>query len=346
MKKKSFILVTTILLAASFVFSACGSSSSKSTMAETASYSSDYEYAAAEEYDYEYESAVTLDGNTTADEVAENTSASNRKLIKTVNMNVETKEFEALLAGIEQQVNTTGGYVESSNIYNNNYYTNYRVNSRSASFTIRIPADKLDGFLEKVKGVSNVTSISQSVEDVTLNYVDMESRKKSLVVEQERILELMEQAESMEDIIVLEDKLENLRYEIQSMESQLRTYDNKIDYATVYINVEEVVELTVVDPETDGERLSRQFKENVATVFDGIKEFGIGFVVNIPFLIVWIIIIAIIVLIVRVIMKVSKKKKMKRMMKAQQNAMAMQAAQGQPQNPVQTQQPTDTQENK
>ena len=69
---------------------------------------------------------------------------------------------------------------------------------------------------------------------MTLQYVDLESHKKALTTEQDRLIELMEQAETVEDIITIEGRLSEVRYQLESMESQLRTYDNKIDYSTVY----------------------------------------------------------------------------------------------------------------
>lgn len=310
------------LMVAVLSFPACGgdssSESSKYAATESAAYDGgyydDYEYA---DEVYAEEAKVTTDANTGVEVSESNTS--NRKLIKTVNMTVETKEFDSLISGIEEQVNSTGGYVESSNISNNNYYSN-RDTVRYASYTVRIPANQLNSFLERVKGVSNVISMNQDVRDVTLSYTDMESHKKSLQTEQERLLALLENADNMEDIITIEERLSEVRYEIESMESQLRVMDNQVDYSTVFIDITEVKELTVVDPETDGERMVRRFKENIYDIGRGFKEFGIGFVISLPYLVVWAVIILIIVLIVRGIIKHNKKKEMKRRMAMQNGA--------------------------
>lgn len=317
------------LMVAVLSFPACGGSSSDSSKyaaTESAAYDGvydDYEYA---DEVYAEEAKVTTDANTGVEVSESNTS--NRKLIKTVNMTVETKEFDSLISGIEEQVNSTGGYVESSNISNNNYYSN-RDTVRYASYTVRIPANQLNSFLERVKGVSNVISMNQDVRDVTLSYTDMESHKKSLQTEQERLLALLENADNMEDIITIEERLSEVRYEIESMESQLRVMDNQVDYSTVYIDITEVKELTVVDPETDGERMVRRFKENIYDIGRGFKEFGIGFVISLPYLVVWAVIILIIVLIVRGIIKHNKKKEMKRRM-AMQNGTGFDMYTGKP----------------
>ena len=306
------------LMVAVLSFPACGGSSSDSSKyaaTESAAYDGGYyddnEYA---DEVYAEEAKVTADANTSVDVGEGNTT--NRKLIKTVNMSVETKEFDNLVSGIEEQVAATGGYIEASSISNNNYYNN-RNSVRYANYTVRIPANQLNSFLERVKGVSNVVSINQDVRDVTLSYTDLESHKKSLKTEQERLLALLENADNMEDIITIEERLSEVRYEIESMESQLRVMDNQVDYSTVYIDITEVKELTVVDPETDGERMVRRFKENIYDIGRGFKEFGIGFVIAVPYLVVWAVIILIIVLIIRGIIKHNKKKEMKKRMAMQ-----------------------------
>ena len=72
---------------------------------------------------------------------------------------------------------------------------------------------------------------------MTLDYVDKTAYKESLQVEYDRVMELLEEAKDLDQILALESKLSQLRYEIDSYESQLRTYDNLIDYSTVHIYI-------------------------------------------------------------------------------------------------------------
>ena len=91
----------------------------------------------------------------------------------------------------------------------------------------RIPADRLDRFVETVESAGNVTSKQEQVTDVTLQYSDTESRKKSLEIEQERLWALLEKAESLDAVVALEARLSEIRYELESYTSQLRPYDNQ-----------------------------------------------------------------------------------------------------------------------
>lgn len=238
--------------------------------------------------------------------------ATKRKLIKNVNLSVETEQFDSLVPVIEQRVAALGGYIEEMSSYsrNNEYASGYQGTRyfRYASMTVRIPRENLEAFLEEVGEQSNVVSRSESVTDVTLQYVDLESHKKALLTEQDRLLELMEQAETVEDIIAIEGRLSEVRYQIESMEAQLRTYDNKIDYSTVYLSIDEVEHYSPAEDATTGERIRNGFMESVEGVGRGFRNSAIWFVIHIPYLLVWAVVIAIVAFAVRVIIKRSRKK--------------------------------------
>ncbi len=210
----------------------------------------------------------------------------NRKLIKTVEMTVETKEYDRMSEGLKEQVVAYGGYVERMNTYNGSSYSGRQAN-RSANLTIRIPEDKLDAFLSEVSSICNVIRRSENVNDVTLAYVDLTSHKESLQTEHARLLELLEKAETVADIITIQERLSNVRYQIESMESQIRTYDNQVNYSTIYLEISEVKELTPVEEETVWERISGGFVSSLRAVGSGFVEFFIWLLANSPYLIIW-----------------------------------------------------------
>ncbi len=233
----------------------------------------------------------------------------NEKLIKTVDMTVETKEYDALIASIQQEIKTLGGYIENFNAYNGSKYSG-RTSERNADITVRIPQDKLDVFVSSVSELGNVVRRSESVQNVTLKYVDLDSHKKALQAEYDRLIQLLEKAESIEDIITIENRLSSVRYQIEGMEAQLRTIDNQVSYSTVYMNIDEVAVFTpVVEEKTAFERIAEGFKENLTDIGISAQEFVIAFIINIPYLIIWAVIILVVVLIIR---KSSKKRKAKK----------------------------------
>lgn len=322
MKKRNFeTKIITGLLTAGMILSltACGSSS-KGSYGISDLMDADYavasnEAAAPEASTYEdgfgmtegYDSAENAqDTSTTVPEESADTAVADRKLIKTVNMDVETREYDKLLSAVENKVTELGGYIESLDAYNGSTYYSYR-STRNANLTIRIPKDRLEEFQNTVSELGNVTSRSENVQDVTLTYVDLQSHRDALRTEQERLLQLLEQAESVEDIITIEQRLSDVRYQLESMESQLRSYDNRVDYSTVYLYIDEVEVYTPVEEETVWERISTGFVDSLKNIGEGLKEAAIWFVIHIPYLVIWAIVIAVIVLILKKIKKRTKR---------------------------------------
>lgn len=220
-----------------------------------------------------------------------------QKLIKTVRMDVETEDLENLLPQISGKISSLGGYVENQELYNGSAYSSYR--HRSASLTVRIPAENLDGFVEDVKGVSNVVTYNESTENVTLQYVSTESRMKALEVEQERLLELLGKAENMADLLEIEARLTDVRYELENVTSQLRVLSNQVDYATIHLYISQVKVYTEVEEQTVWQRIGSGFKENLRSIGEDMTDFFVWLVTYSPQLIVWAVIIAAAVVILK-----------------------------------------------
>lgn len=212
---------------------------------------------------------------------------SSRKLITTVNMETETEHYDDLMLWLNTRIGEYGGYVEFSENYGN------QKSRRSATLTIRIPAANLETFLTGLSQESNVTYQSRSVKDITLNYVDVQSHKEALLVEQQRLMELLEKADNLQDLLTIEERLTYVRYELESYESQLRLYDNQIDYSTIHLSIREVKVLTAPEPEGFWERVTAGFKDDLEDVTDDLVEFAIDFLSSIPTLIVWAVILVI-----------------------------------------------------
>ena len=210
---------------------ACGASSGSSA-SDSAAWSNSMPGEEAVQEAGVYEEAAETDVGSGSETAAlDENAGSDRKLIKNVNMSVETEDYTGLVSNIQSRVEELGGYTESFEAYNES-----SVGNRSASLTLRIPADRLDEFVSQVEEISNIVSRQETVEDVTLTYVDLESRRRMYEEEEDRLLSLLEQAETLEEIIALESRLTEVRYQLESMESQLRTMDNQVNYSTVYLS--------------------------------------------------------------------------------------------------------------
>ncbi len=202
-----------------------------------------------------------------------------RKLIRTFDLEVETLDFDSFVISIKGEVNSLGGYIESSSTSGNSYNSTY---NRSANFVCRIPSAKLDEFVNAVGNLGNVTYSYEDSQDITLTYVDMEARVKTLQTEYDRLLELLAEAETIDAIIMLEQRLSEVRYQLESYQSQLRAYDNLVDYSTVTVNLQEVRRVTSPEKKTVWERIETDFSDNVYGVGVFLEDFFVWFVGSLP----------------------------------------------------------------
>ena len=278
MKKMTAFLVTLCMLAA--LLAGCGGAS-KSTQAFDAAAAAPAEAANGAYYDME--SAKSEDGGLTGD-TDSTVLPEGRKWIITVNMSAETEDLDALMEALNGKISTLGGYVEDQDSYNGSMYSSRRY--RSASLTVRIPAQRVDEFTEEMSGIANVVSTNLSREDITLSYVATESRVKALQTEEARLLELMEQAETMADLLEIESRLTDVRYELENRASQLRLYDNQVDYATIYLSIDEVQEYTPVEEPTVWERISGGFVNSIKGVGNGLLDLLVWVLAKSPYLVI------------------------------------------------------------
>ncbi len=230
-----------------------------------------------------------------------------RKWIVTVHLDAETEDLDGLMADLDETIAALNGYVEDQNVYNGSTYSSRRY--RSASLTVRIPAEDVDQFTQQVAGIANVVSKETNRQDVTLSYVATESRMTALQTEEARLLELMAQAETMSDLLEIEARLTDVRYELESVTSQLRLYDNQIDYATIYLSLSEVQEYTPVEEPTLWERISSGFLSSLKGLGSGLLDLMVWLIVSSPYLVVMAVIALIVVLLAKRARKHRKAKK-------------------------------------
>ena len=302
--KKLTALFLSLLLVLSLA--ACGGSS-KATQAAPA------DYAMVEEVAMEAPAAMATGASNSlrgSGETGSSALPENRKWVITVNMDAETEDLDDLMAGLDAEINALAGYVEDQEIYNGSSYASRR--HRNASLTIRIPADRVEEFTAAVSGIANVVNTNVSRDDITLQYVDTESRVTALKTEETRLLELLAQAETMSDLLEIEARLSDVRYELESYASRLRVYDNQVDYATIYLFISEVQEYTPVVEKTVWERIRDGFKSSIEGVTEGFVDFFVWVIANSPYLLVWAVVIAVGIVILKKLPKVKLRKRNKK----------------------------------
>ena len=235
-----------------------------------------------------------------------------RKVIKTANLNLQTLDFDEFEAALNAKIAESGAYLQFADVSGTDYYGG----KKSANYTIRVPEANLSFFLKGVEGIATVTNKTVGEEDVTLSYTDTETHIKTLEIEQERLLELLEKADDLEYIIRLEQRLNEVRYSIESYKSRLRNYDDKITYSTVKIYVYEVTRVQEKAPETLWERISNGWADTMYDISDGAQDFLVWFIINLPYLAFWAVVIVIVVIVLK---KKSAKRRAKKLGKKSDN---------------------------
>ena len=234
MKRKSLFIIA-LSLVVMFAAAACSSSSGQAAD-EIVSHGSDTDAVV----------NVIQEGVDSQSASEYNYSAANnadsRLLIRNVTISLETATFQTTYDSIIKAIGKNDAYIENSNVTG----TGKKNNLHEATIVIRVPSDNMDALIEALDGNGTVTSSSENVQDVTLEYVDLESRISSLKTERDSLNKLLEQAEDLDTIITLQDKISEINYEIENYESSLLVLQNQITYSTLTLNIKEVIEETEV----------------------------------------------------------------------------------------------------
>lgn len=261
-----------------------------------------------DQYDSGAENAVDAEAPTTM------TTATNRKIIYSSWMRIQTKEFDKSINALKDMCNQYGAYFESSSTHGNRL--DYKT-ERSARYLIRVPVENYYLLLGKIGNVGSIVESGEDNRDVTEQYIDTEARLSSAKIREERVLEILENADKLDDVLALERELADIRYEIESMTGSLRKLDSLVSYATIDMNIEEVVEYSapVVVPKTFGERLSQNFKDGWRDFVGFWQDFAVGLSYAIFEIITVLIFLAIIVVVIVLIIKSATRKRRHRKLK-------------------------------
>ena len=265
MKKRTWIcgILTAVLL----ILSACGSAASASAdVADAAAEPAMAEAAMAEPDGGIYEEAAAADAaemdtaeagagpETSAGMLSGTGSGSlTDKIIYSAYGELETTDFDGSLAAINTLVDQYGAFVESSSVTGNDLQTTATGGfcGRTAQFTLRVPREHYSDLTAALDTVGNVTYLTSDAENITAQYSDVEAQVKSYDTQEQRLLEIMAQADTVEDMITLESRLSDVRMERERLEAQLQNWDRLVDYSTVSLFLTEVQELTPEPPEQE-----------------------------------------------------------------------------------------------
>ncbi len=223
----------------------------------------------------------------------------NRKIIKTASLSIRTKNYDTFMTALNQKIEQYGGYIEQSQ---ENNFDN--ASNRNANMDVRIPAESLDKFIEELAVIGTITSKAITSDDITDSYIDVESRIKALETEEKTLLGILEKAENLSDVIQLQDRLSQVRADLESMKVQKQGYDSMVAYSGISLAIDEVERVVEGDDSFFGE-VKEKLMNNLYDLGDFFRELAINLIAALPY----IAIIGIVAVVVIIVVKRVKRKR-------------------------------------
>jgi hypothetical protein len=220
------------------------------------------------------------------------------KIIKTAEISFQVKNYKEDILVLKKIIKSNNGFI--SNEKEKNSDTEIR-----NDIIIRIQNNKFDKLVNEIMTVAAVIDYKNiSAEDVTEDYVDLQTRLKTKKKVEERYEAILLKANSIYDILQVERELASIREQIEAVEGRLRYYNDRISYSTINLSVYEVLEYV---PKSPDQRFSSKFKKALVSGWRGLINFFIGVLYLWPF---WLIV-ALTWWIIRRIIKRRRKRKQK-----------------------------------
>ena len=182
-----------------------------------------------------------------------------RKLIRTYTIGIETKDYDQALIDISASITNNNGYIQNYNEYS------YNDNLRHVSYTIRIPSENSEMMVEELSSLGKVVNNSNETTDITTAYTDIEARLKTLYIEEATYQDLLAQAESVSDVLEIQNALSDTQYQIENYEAQKRNYDLLTSYDTINLNLTEVEKISI-DNQNVFARIKELFTNSISNL--------------------------------------------------------------------------------
>lgn len=229
------------------------------------------------------------------------------KIIYSANTTIETTDFDSVIEKLNAYITEKGGFIESSSINDSNYYNKSRgyASTRSADYVIRIPSQYFSEAMHTMTSFGNVPYSYTYTENITAQYYDTQSRLDALKVQEARLIELLGTAETVEDIIILEDRISEVRYSIDTLQSRMNNYDRMVAYSTISLSIKEVKEYTPATPVNTSfwQELGSSIVYGLESALEFIQNFMIMLAENLPVLLINIAIIAVVIIVLKKLLK-------------------------------------------
>lgn len=169
------------------------------------------------------------------------------KLVYYCDLDIETLDYAGTMSAIKDTIKKYGGVIQSENESDDSYhwyYEDYRKTGGTLHnyLQVRIPSEKYDSFLSELDGIGKIISKSTSVDNISQQYYDTTTQIEALQIQEKNLLVMLEKCETIEDMITVQERLSEVQYELNSLQTTKRYMDVDVAYSYVNINVSEVME--------------------------------------------------------------------------------------------------------
>ena len=210
-----------------------------------------------------------------------------QKLVYNASISIETLEFANSVNLVSKLAEQYKGYIESSSIDGRTVYLDDETANlidRYAYYTLRIPSVSFDAFLRSSGDLGNVTSESTGVQNITAQFYDTQSRLDAYQIQYDRMVALLEKADRMEDILSIERHLTEVRYQIEWMTTQMRSFQSQVSYSTINLYLREVTRYTPPARRSFGARLLVSILDSINGFSEWAQDFTIATIYALPYL--------------------------------------------------------------
>ena len=248
--------------------------------------------------DVAYDSAAgAADSTLVPEELPDATDETAQKIIYNADIRMESTDFNAARDSLLAAVDANDAWMEYSSLSGSE-----KDHDRYAYYTVRVPVENYRTFLADVGEAGSVLDMSETAENITSSYIDVQARLSALETQRDRLNALADQAETTADLLEIESQLSDVQYQLENYTRQLKNMDQQVSYSTVDIRLSEVATLTPTGT-TFGERIAEAFTGG----WQGFVVFLQGFVLAIIYLWPVLLVVGVIVVVVRKIVKHRRK---------------------------------------
>jgi len=195
-----------------------------------------------------------------------------RHVIQTANINAQTNYFDEAVANLRAIAPSVGGYIESESLTTHG--------RRMLAIVLRVPVASFDGVLLQIANLADVRNLNQHAQDVTESFYDMVASLELRRIEEDRLLALIEETETISERLALEQRLSDTRIIIETYLAQLNNMAGQIAYSTITVNLTDIAEEpTIIATDTLGQRIGGAFGDSLdgtISAFQGIVVFFAG----------------------------------------------------------------------